>query len=268
MPGAPTPPLIQAAFANSAASGNINTIPVSSSGLAAGQASYELGFPPDTMVAPSAGGVDPLGQDFNGIHNAETANLLAWIAGQPWPFNATLAAAIGGYAYGAIVPMANGAGYWINQTAGNSNNPDTTAAASSGWAPLVAYGTVTVSGLAATNVTLTAPQAAMEQIVFTGTLTANIQVIFPTWVKRWTVINNTTGAFSLTAITPSGTGVIVPQVAGGGLLVYGDGANIGLLPQDFAYLLENAMLSNAVTLEPDPGGTPANGTPGSIVAYY
>ncbi len=35
-----------------------------------------------------------------------------------------------------------------------------------------------------------------------------------------------------------------------------------------AYLLEQMMLSGAVTLEPDPGTTPSTGTPGSIIAYY
>jgi hypothetical protein len=35
-----------------------------------------------------------------------------------------------------------------------------------------------------------------------------------------------------------------------------------------AALLEAMMISGAVTLEADPGGTPANGTPGSIIAYY
>lgn len=35
-----------------------------------------------------------------------------------------------------------------------------------------------------------------------------------------------------------------------------------------ASILEALMLSGAVTLEADPGGTPANGAPGSIVAYY
>lgn len=33
-------------------------------------------------------------------------------------------------------------------------------------------------------------------------------------------------------------------------------------------LLESLMLSSAVTLEADPGGTPANGTAGTLVLYY
>jgi hypothetical protein len=35
-----------------------------------------------------------------------------------------------------------------------------------------------------------------------------------------------------------------------------------------AYLLEQMMLSGAVQIQADPGGTPANGTPGTIVFYY
>lgn len=34
------------------------------------------------------------------------------------------------------------------------------------------------------------------------------------------------------------------------------------------YVFEQMMLSGAVTLQADPGGTPANGTPGTLVAYY
>ena len=44
-----------------------------------------------------------------------------------------------------------------------------------------------------------------------------------------------------------------------------NGANI---VQNRNVLLQNLMLSGAVTLEADPGGTPANGTAGTIVAYF
>jgi hypothetical protein len=251
MAGAPTPPLIQAAWANSAGPTYINTIPVSSTGLPAGQASYELGFPPLTMT--TAGGVNPFGQDFNGINNVETANLLAWTAGQGWPFSATLATALGGYAAGAIVPMVSGAGHWLNLVGGNTNNPDTTAAATSGWVPLIGYGTTAITGLTNVNVTLTAAQAQLPVITFAGTLTGNVQIIFPTWTKGWSVVNNTTGNYALTCKTASGSGVIIPQY-GALVQIAGDGTNIVLI---------SANHSGSFTATcPDISGSP------TITLYY
>ena len=227
MAGSPTPPLIQEAFGSGAGSAYItNPIPVASQiSVKAGAASYTDGFPPLTMTSPASGGVNPYGQDVNGILFAATANIAALTGGQQYTFNSTYATANGGYALGAILGMANGAGFWLNQTAGNSNDPDTTAAATSGWVPLASYGVTTVSGLTNANITLSAVQAAMPVITLAGTLTGNVQIIFPTWTKRWQVVNNTTGAFSVTCITAAGTGVIIPQGSQYWPIV-GDGTNI------------------------------------------
>ena len=232
MAGSPTPPLIQEAFGSGAGSAYItNPIPVASQiSVKAGAASYTDGFPPLTMTSPASGGVNPYGQDVNGILFAATANIAALTGGQQYTFNSTYATANGGYALGAILGMANGAGFWLNQTAGNSNDPDTTAAATSGWVPLASYGVTTVSGLTNANITLSAVQAAMPVITLAGTLTGNVQIIFPTWMRRWLVVNNTTGAYSLTCKTASGTGIIVPQFgAAAPYELYGDGANIQLV---------------------------------------
>jgi len=228
--GAPTPPLIVQGFGANAGGGYINNpIPVASQiGVTPGAASYHDGFPPITM-APT-GGVNPFGQDMNGVLLAATANLAAWAGGQPWAFNATWAAANGGYALGAIIPMASGNGYWINRVSGNVNNPDTTAAATSGWVPLASYGVTALVGLTNANVTLSSFQASNPTITFAGTLTGNVQIIFPTWTLRWTVINKTTGAHSLTCKTASGTGVIIPQATQPSLIA-GDGTNIQSLYQ-------------------------------------
>jgi hypothetical protein len=60
----------------------------------------------------------------------------------------------------------------------------------------------------------------------------NVQVVFPTWQSKWVLINQTTGPYTLTAKTASGTGVIVPQSgASAPTQVYGDGANIQPLSQ-------------------------------------
>jgi hypothetical protein len=59
------------------------------------------------------------------------------------------------------------------------------------------------------NVTLTPLQYGKPIIVITGTLTANLNLIFPAIVNEWTVINNTTGAFTITCKTATGAGVVV-----------------------------------------------------------
>ena len=249
MAGSPTPPLIQEAFGSGAASSYItNPIPVASQiSVKAGAASYTDGFPPLTMTPASAGGVNPFGQDMNGILYAATANIAALTGGQQYQFSTAYAAANGGYALGAILAMASGAGYWINQVAGNSNNPDTTAPASSGWAPLSVYGATTLSGLASSNVTLTGPQAAAPQIFLSGALTANIQIIFPTWVRGWTVTNSTTGAYTVTCTTASGTGVAISQ--GATVQIFGNGTNIvagaTLIPS--GYIQSQMMAPGAVS---------------------
>lgn len=82
------------------------------------------------------------------------------------------------------------------------------------------------------NVTLTAVEAGNGILVFTGALTASISVIVPTAPTRpWVVFNNTTGAFTLTVKTASGTGVAVPQ--GKREIVYCDGTNVAPAFSDF-----------------------------------
>jgi hypothetical protein len=93
------------------------------------------------------------------------------------------------------------------------------------WVPLYNYGDTPVAGLAGANVTLTSTQAARAHITLSGALTANINVIFPNWVKDWAVVNSTTGAFSVTAKTAAGTGVVIPQ-NGSPTRIHGDGTNI------------------------------------------
>lgn len=224
MPGVSTPPLILDGFGFSAGTGYItNPIPFASQ-QPNPRASYTDGFPPQTVGNT---GTPPDVRDFNGILFAATMNIAAFSAGQFWGFQPTVASQNSGYAVGAAVWAADNSGFWLNVTSGNSNNPDTTAAASSGWVPGYQYGATTISGLTNANVTLTAPQAAKEILIISGTLTGNVQIIFPRWNDNWLVQNNCTGAFSVTCKTASGTGVIVPQ--GITTMIYGDGTNIDLV---------------------------------------
>ena len=76
--------------------------------------------------------------------------------------------------------------------------------------------------MASANVTLTPLQYGKPIIVITGTLTANLNLIFPAIVNEWTVINNTTGPYTITCKTAAGTGIVVNTAA----LIVGDGTNI------------------------------------------
>ena len=73
------------------------------------------------------------------------------------------------------------------------------------------------------TVTLTAAQYSNPVLVVTGTLVGNVNYVLPTG-GYWAVENNSTGAFTVTFKTASGTGVVVPQ--GAALTIAGDGTNI------------------------------------------
>ncbi|WP_217390175.1 hypothetical protein [Deefgea piscis] len=74
------------------------------------------------------------------------------------------------------------------------------------------------------TVTLTAAEAGVAILEFTGALTANIAVVVPTGPGKWTIANKTTGAFTLTVKTAAGSGVAVTQ--GKTWAVYCDGVNV------------------------------------------
>jgi len=74
------------------------------------------------------------------------------------------------------------------------------------------------------DVTLTATEAAYSIINFTGALTGAINVIVPANVNEWLMYNNTTGAYTLTVKTASGSGVAITQ--GTRRLLYCDGTNV------------------------------------------
>lgn len=74
------------------------------------------------------------------------------------------------------------------------------------------------------DVTETSAQAQNIIQQFTGILTANINVIVPATVQLYYPFNNTSGSYTLTMKTPSGTGVTIDQ--GSHVIVYCDGTNI------------------------------------------
>ncbi|WP_261534710.1 glycine-rich domain-containing protein [Burkholderia multivorans] len=216
-----TPTLVPLPFA---ANGTKNTIPEASQiGITPGAASLNDGFPPLTFTPIAAGGVPPAGADFNGILNLITQSIRWAHAGGRYAFSSTFAADanVGGYPAGAVIMSADQQGSWLSLNDNNTDNPDS--GPGTKWVPSHAYGVTAITGLASSNVTLTPAQAMKPKITLAGTLTANVQVIFPAWTRDWTVVNNTTGSFTVTAKTASGTGV---ALAAGQQRITGDGTNI------------------------------------------
>jgi hypothetical protein len=208
MSGAPTPQTLLEAIASDAGGGFItNPMPDAPTGTEA--ASVQQGFPPITMTSELAGGEPPLGQDMNGFLFLISSHTLYVQAGQPYLFNAALAASMGGYLAGTILGMSDGTGLWLNVTGGNTTNPDTGGA---GWVPLAAYGETTVTGLTGGIVTLTPAQAKYQVIVLEGVLTSNLTINLPETNQEWLIVNATSGAFSTRVQTVAGlAGVTVPQ---------------------------------------------------------
>ncbi|MFK2876879.1 hypothetical protein [Rhodanobacter hydrolyticus] len=207
-------------FANS---GTKNAIPTASQiGITAGAASLTDGFPPLTFTPISAGGVPPFGADFNGILNL-LSQTVQWVqAGGQFGYNSTFQTAISGYPKGALLLRSDLSGFWLSTADGNTTDPDT---GGSGWIPCGGSSQIASVALSGSAVTLTALQAASPIIILTGTLTANLNVVFPAWAGvEWTVINSTSGAFTVTCKTASGTGVAVAQ--SGAAFLYSDGTNI------------------------------------------
>lgn len=214
-----TPPVIPLPFATS---GSKNTIPLTSADPQ--RAEYTEGFPPLTTTPIASGGKPPLGPDMNGILFAITSALFAYQGGALQPYSSDVSDAIGGYNLGALVAMADGAGWWDCITDDNTTDPD---AGGAGWRPVYAYGASAISGLTGGVRTLTVVEAARRYLILTGTLTSNSQVVVPTYLQDWLVINSTTGAFTVTVKTSAGTGVVVPVGgAASPTAVYCNGTNV------------------------------------------
>ena len=107
------------------------------------------------------------------------------------------------------------------------------------------------SGLTGGTVTLTAAEASNVAISLSGALTSNLTIVVPGTVPRaWVFHNGTSGAFTCTVKTASGTGVLVAQGKRG--FVYSDGTNVNFALDDFT--------SITATVAPQADGTAAVGT--------
>lgn len=208
-------------FANAGAK---NTIPTASQiGITPGAASLTDGFPPLTRTPLLAGGVPPSGLDMNGIIY-ELSAVVRWNnAGGGYPYDSAFAtdSNVGGYPKGARVLRSDGLGYWFNTSDNNVTDPEGAGAVAAGWVPDFTSGASAVT-MTNANVTLTALQYGKPLIIISGLLTANLNLIFPDIARSWIVINNTTGAFTITGKTAGGTGVALQK----NQTIVGDGTNI------------------------------------------
>ena len=215
------PSKIPLPFANSAGSSYKNTIPTASQiGIANGRASLTDGFPPLTFTPIGSGGVPPFGGDMNGILNEITAIQQWQEAGGFFFYDSAFSTTIGGYPKGAVLQSSSFNGLWVSTVENNTTNPDTGGA---GWNSLSFEGLQSVA-VVSNTATLTLLQSAYPIITITGTLTANATVNVPAQVGEWIFSNQTTGAFTLTVKTPSGTGVTIAPNSS--QYCWSDGTNI------------------------------------------
>ena len=112
---------------------------------------------------------------------------------------------------GSYAPLASPAFTGTPTVPTASSGTDTTQAASTAFV----YNATQVSTavpLTNANVTLSAAQYGSAILNFTGTLTGNVVITFPT-TGQWTLNNATTGAFTVTVSNGSGATFTVPQSA-------------------------------------------------------
>lgn len=234
-----TPSRITKAFG---VNGLKNTIPVDSSTTTDnnGVATFDKGFPPVTMQPLSAGGIPPSGKDMNGVLYSTTIQQQWQNAGMTYPFSQDFSDAVSGYPKGAIVPSSVYTGQWLNLNEANGTSPESTTGANTGWVPINNYG-VTQITMTSGSIVMSSLQAAKDRIIISGTLTANVNLIFPAWIKSWVVHNNCTGNFTINCKTAAGSGIIV--IPGLVSRLFCDGVNI----TDETYNPNNDMVGMMAT---------------------
>lgn len=246
---APQPEFIPEAFAIAAAGPNRNVIPAAP--VTTQRASFQLGFPPQTMTPVVAGGKPMLGPDMNGILYMMSSHTFYQQSGQPYRWSAAIAAAIGGYAAGTVLGSTDTVTLWFNTTGGNTTDPD---AGGAGWIPMFSYGITLLPASTGGVVILTPAQASKPVIVVSGALVANLQIVLPNSFRRWLIVNSTSGAFTTTVKTAAGTGVQIPQGGfNGPTEVYGDGVNIYPCVAPITLPTDVAATPNTIALRSNNG---------------
>jgi hypothetical protein len=210
-----TPPVVVEPFA---INGNKNAIPVPSQiGIVPGAASFNDGFPPQTMIPLTSGGVPPSGLDFNGIFYMLSAHT-AWLqGGGQYSWDADFVANNTGYAAGAILQSAvTPTRFYLCTVDDTANDPDSSL---TGWLPF---------SIASTPTEL---QTATLAAGTTATLAVNASTGF------LDLTANAAGS-TLTALGAGFDGqiIVVTNVAGGGALLTLSASGNIRLPADLSFL--------------------------------
>lgn len=125
------PKLIVKPFAKN---GQKNVIPENyETSMESNQATWDQGFGQITMLPVAAGGLPPKGQDFNGILNQISENIVYLSQGGRFKFSAEYAEAIGGYPKGAILQSDDEKKEYLSLIDNNKVNFNTAADISASW---------------------------------------------------------------------------------------------------------------------------------------
>jgi hypothetical protein len=200
---------------------------------------------------------DPVQGGVSGIANLPLLNL----ANRTDYLKQRLDALINGTLIPPTVAPLNGPAFTGSSTAPNvAPGDDSTLIANTDFVQTAKHGIVFVACGGNANVVLTQPQWGVGILVFTGVLTGNISVLFPSRAGCWIVQNATTGPFTLTCKTVTGTGVTVLQSAPFNA-VWCDGVNINPQISPYVLNLTNPMVVAALGFTPvEQGGGPNQGS--------
>lgn len=247
---APSPVFIPKAFAVDASPTFRNDIPEDPIGLQ--RASWSDGFPEQTMTPIVSGGKPMLGPDMNGTLYAISSHTVYQQGGELYKYNADVVVALIGYGVGTILGSTDNTTIWFNLVDGNDTDPD--AVDAEGWTPLYSYGITSLPPTTGGTVTITVAQAKYPVLVISGALTSNLQLVLPNTLRRWLIVNTTSGAFTTTVRTAAGTGVQVPQGGfGAPVEVYGDGTNIYNVVAPTAIPTDVAPTPNTIVMRSNAG---------------
>ncbi len=138
-------------FASSANPTYVRAMQIASQiGITNGQWSYTDGSPPLNFLPEGSGGVPPDGRDFNALMLAITQWTQWQSAGGTSFYDATFAAAVGGYPMGAVVSSTTAGTLWLCTADNNTTNPDSATAAN--WIAFLTTSTNVGKGLVSQSV--------------------------------------------------------------------------------------------------------------------
>jgi hypothetical protein len=124
-----------------------------------------------------------------------------------WLYNQVQSILSGLAAYAALAsPLFTGTPKAPTPSAGDNS----TSLATTAYTQTATQGIEVVNVAGGANVSLSGLQAGYGILVFQGALTANIAVIFP-GSGKWLLVNETSGAFTLTAKLATGSGLVIGQ---------------------------------------------------------